>query len=109
MFRAAGEEGGSEEGGGQHGARRHRGERGRRGVGVGEPGEARSCLLTTYFSPVNRLPSAPAFCFANLSNLWILVPQPGIQPMPAAKEVWSPNHWTAREGPETPFFMSLPF
>ena len=29
----------------------------------------------------------------------ILVPQPGIEPRPPAVEVWSPNHWTAREVP----------
>ena len=27
----------------------------------------------------------------------ILVPQPGIEPMPSAMETQSPNHWTARE------------
>ena len=27
----------------------------------------------------------------------ILVPQPMIEPMPAAVETLSPNHWTARE------------
>ena len=62
------------------------------GVGRGEtkPGEARSCLLTTYFNPLNQLPSAPAFffffLFANLSSLWILVPQPGIETMFPAME-----------------------
>ena len=29
----------------------------------------------------------------------ILVPQPGIKPMPPAVEAWSLNHWTAREVP----------
>ena len=27
----------------------------------------------------------------------ILVPQPGMEPMPPAVEVWSLNHWTFRE------------
>ena len=27
----------------------------------------------------------------------ILVPQPGIKPIPCAVEVQSPNHWTTRE------------
>ena len=27
----------------------------------------------------------------------VLVPQPGIEPMPPAVEAWSLNHWTARE------------
>ena len=31
----------------------------------------------------------------------ILVPQPGIQPVPPAVEAWSPNHWTAREAPHS--------
>ena len=29
----------------------------------------------------------------------ILVPQPGIEPVPPVVEAWSPNHWTAREFP----------
>ena len=29
----------------------------------------------------------------------IFVPQPAIEPGPLAVEVWSPNHWTAREFP----------
>ena len=29
--------------------------------------------------------------------LYILVPQPGIKPLPSAGEAWSHNHWTARE------------
>ena len=29
----------------------------------------------------------------------ILVPRPGIKPVPLAVEVWSLNHWTAREFP----------
>ena len=29
----------------------------------------------------------------------ILVPRPGIEPVPPALEVWSLNHWTAREVP----------
>ena len=27
----------------------------------------------------------------------VLVPQPGIEPLPPAVEVQSPNHWTTRE------------
>ena len=33
----------------------------------------------------------------------ILVPQPGIKPMPPAVGVWSLNHWTTREVPITLF------
>ena len=29
----------------------------------------------------------------------ILVPQPGIKPVPYAVEAWSLNHWTTREDP----------
>ena len=32
-------------------------------------------------------------------GLWDLVPWPGIKPMPPALDVWSLNHWTAREIP----------
>ena len=31
----------------------------------------------------------------------ILVPWPGIEPVPHAVEVQHPNHWTAREVPES--------
>ena len=34
----------------------------------------------------------------------ILVPQPGIEPTPPALEVWSLNHWTAREAPRMVFY-----
>ena len=30
----------------------------------------------------------------------ILVPQPGMEPMPPTVEAWSLNHWTAREFPK---------
>ena len=29
----------------------------------------------------------------------VLVPQPGMEPMPLAVEAWSANHWTTREFP----------
>ena len=34
----------------------------------------------------------------------ILVPQPGIEPMPSAVKAQSPNHWTAREFPVSLYF-----
>ena len=37
----------------------------------------------------------------------ILIPQPGIEPMPAAVEAWSLNHWTAREVPFWAFLFFL--
>ena len=32
--------------------------------------------------------------------------RPEIEPSPSAVKAWSPNHWTAREFPETSFFYS---
>ena len=37
----------------------------------------------------------------------ILVPRPGIEPVPHAVEARSPNHWTAREVPIYTFFVRL--
>ena len=37
-------------------------------------------------------------------HVGILVPQPVIKPGPPAVEVWSPNHWTAREVQYSHFF-----
>ena len=37
----------------------------------------------------------------------ILVPRPGIEPVPPAVEAWSPNHWTVREFPIWIFFCNL--
>ena len=33
------------------------------------------------------------------TEVWILVSQSGIEPVPTAVEAWGPNHWTAREAP----------
>ena len=33
----------------------------------------------------------------------ILVPWPGVEPMPPAVEAWLPDHWTAREVPSSQF------
>ena len=35
----------------------------------------------------------------------ILVPRPGIQPMPLAVEAWGLDHWIAREVPSVHFFL----
>ena len=37
----------------------------------------------------------------------ILVLQPGIEPGSPAVEIWSPNHWTAREFPAHPYFWVI--
>ena len=42
--------------------------------------------------------------FFGIPPCGILVPQPGIEPMPPAMEVGSLNHWTTREDP-TPLFI----
>ena len=39
----------------------------------------------------------------------ILVPRPGIEPMPPAVEAQSPNHWTAREVPVLRYFYEDAF
>ena len=38
----------------------------------------------------------------------ILIPRPGIEPMPPAVEVRSLNHWTTREVPWLPVFTCKP-
>ena len=49
------------------------------------------------------------FYFWSHCMAWgILVPRPGIEPMPPAVEVQSPNHWTAREVPMHSFSYSFP-
>ena len=45
----------------------------------------------------------------HLEACGILVPQPGIEPVFPAVEVWSPNHWTTREFPEIYIFFSYCF
>ena len=65
-------------------------------------------IICKYFLPFSRLSFQFFFWIVNflknLKKFWpchmacgILVPQSGIEPMPPAVEVWSPNHWTARE------------
>ena len=38
---------------------------------------------------------------------WILVPRPGIKPIPPAVEAQGPNHWTARECPVDFLMMAI--
>ena len=47
------------------------------------------------------------FFFFFASPYRILVPRPGIEPMPPAMEAQSPSHWTARELPPQPIFFHL--
>ena len=44
------------------------------------------------------------FCFYGHAACGILVPQPGIESVAPAVEAWSPNHWTAREVPNSDSF-----
>ena len=37
----------------------------------------------------------------------MLVPWPGIKPIPSAVDAWSPNHWTVREVPQYHFLIHL--
>ena len=53
---------------------------------------------------INILHFPPLFFFlAAPHNMWIVVPQPGMEPIPPALEVWSLNHQTTRE------VLTLPF
>ena len=38
--------------------------------------------------------------------IWDVVPQPGIEPGPAALGVWSVSHWTTREVPSSLHFST---
>ena len=40
-----------------------------------------------------------------LHGMWVLVPQPGIEPTPPVVEEQSLNHWTAGEVPEIHFLV----
>ena len=53
---------------------------------------------------------SPAYLFIFILFLFfdwvacrILVPWPGVEPMPPAVEAWHPNHWAAREVPSSQF------
>ena len=47
------------------------------------------------------------FIYFGFTACGILVPQPGIKPMPAALAVWSLNHQTAREVPEATLVLDI--
>ena len=49
------------------------------------------------------------FIFFDRVACGILVPGPGIEPMPPAVEAWNLNHWTAKEVPEMSPFFTLGF
>ena len=50
-------------------------------------------LFSKLFIPITN------FLFFWPCSMGILVPQPGIKPVPSAVKAQSPNHWTAREFP----------
>ena len=45
--------------------------------------------------------------FGQAMTCEILVPQPGIKPVPPAVEAQCPNHWTTREVPYTFYFRDF--
>ena len=47
------------------------------------------------------------FFWLDFTACGILVPQPGIEPMPPAMGVWSPNHWTTQELSGTQFLENF--
>ena len=49
---------------------------------------------------VPRILATPMTC-------WILVPRPGIKPVPWALEAWSLNHWTVKEVPTCSYGVLL--
>ena len=46
------------------------------------------------------------FFLATAHSLWDLISGPGIEPLPLAVKVQSPNHWAAMEFPGYWFFLS---
>ena len=61
---------------------------------------------TLWGSWVQILSVSPIFCFwLHHAARGILVPKPGIEPMPPAAEAQSLNHWTAKEVSGVPHFL----
>ena len=60
-------------------------------------------------SPQTAHPYYHYYCFFWLSFVacTVLVLQPGIEPVSPTVEIWSPNHWTAREFPAHPYFWVI--
>ena len=56
--------------------------------------------VLTYFT-VNRM-----FCILDV-QMWNLVPQPGVEPLPPVLGVWSLSHWTSRAVLNTTFYSSF--
>ena len=57
-----------------------------RHVCIVSPPRDNCCFVLFFFLPCHK-------------TRWILVPWPGIEPMPPVVETWSPNYWAAREFP----------
>ena len=64
----------------------------------------------TQFTGIQRAELGSSFAFflswLCLSAFGILVPWPGIEPMPSAVTMPSPNHWTPKEVPSFAFLLS---
>ena len=62
-----------------------------------------TCVLPhLLFSPGESSHGSNFYCFgfflaATCVTYGILVPQPGIEPVPSAVKPWGPHHWTTRE------------
>ena len=64
-------------------------------------------LVPKHFYDLNRNPIPFIFIFwPHLAACGIFVPQLGVEPAPLAVKTQSPNHWTSREFPETPYPLS---
>ena len=67
--------------------------------------------LLIYLPPLSPLVTISCFLvfwfWPHSAALGILVPQPGIEPMPPAVETRSLNHWTTREVPISLFCISV--
>ena len=59
----------------------------------------KTCMLSRFY----------LFIWPHCEACGILIPWPGIKPVPPAVEVWCLNHWTAREVPGEIFYLLLLF
>ena len=61
-------------------------------------------VLWSNFLTSEKLIISFFFFFFHAAACEISFPQPGIEPLPPAVEVWRPNHWTTREVPNFLFW-----
>ena len=70
------------------------------------PGTHSSCLVSLLQQFLDFCGFFFFFFWPHHGACGVLVPQPGVEPAPSAVRAWSPNHWTAREFPQT--FIKVP-